>query len=361
MTPSSPSPASTDSRAGPRSSTHRDPARRAGIRAGAPAVGDLPVRRRRQAGWAAPPAANCASTSPTATSARSRPARSSRRFPASRIACAKSSSIFQDDPLHARPGPAACSWRPKRSPGPPHQLSGFRAYSEGSRSPTRGGGTAHSSSGIVRRRGRDCRGRAVEWALPGSCWPAALRAGLTGSSREAGPTFTGPTRCAPITGSPSTGSPGLSPPSPSCGSSPKTGCGSTTPPTITSATVRLADDAVTIRELFSYSGGVDNPAPGDGYSDTVPTLASLSGPVLPFNGPRGADRPGATAATRRWAAHRRWHRLGYAQAAARLVLSPLGMTSSTFPASWPHDDPDAVTDYGRDPAARSCPTSTKLP
>ena len=28
---------------------------------------------------------------------------------------------------------------------------------------------------------------------------------------------------------------------------------------------------------------------------------------------------------------------------ARLVLGPLGMTSSTFPASWPHDDLDAVT------------------
>ena len=37
------------------------------------------------------------------------------------------------------------------------------------------------------------------------------------------------------------------------------------------------------------------------------------------------------------------------QAAARLVLGPLGMTSSTFPASWPHEDPDAVTGYELEP------------
>jgi beta-lactamase family protein len=35
-------------------------------------------------------------------------------------------------------------------------------------------------------------------------------------------------------------------------------------------TVRLAGGAVTIRELLSYSGGVDNPAPGGAYVDTVP-------------------------------------------------------------------------------------------
>ena len=39
----------------------------------------------------------------------------------------------------------------------------------------------------------------------------------------------------------------------------------------------------------------------------------------------------------------------YAAAATRLVLGPLGMTSSTFPASWPHDDPDAVTGYELEP------------
>jgi CubicO group peptidase (beta-lactamase class C family) len=116
------------------------------------------------------------------------------------------------------------------------------------------------------------------------------------------------------------------------------------------STVRLADSAVTIRELLSYSGGVDNPAPGGAYADTVPTLASLFGPVLPCSGTRGIAWPGG---------HGGYAALGqliadvtgsdYAQAAAQLVLSPLGMTSSTFPASWPHDDPDAVTGYELEP------------
>jgi CubicO group peptidase (beta-lactamase class C family) len=115
-------------------------------------------------------------------------------------------------------------------------------------------------------------------------------------------------------------------------------------------TVRLANDAVTIRELLSYTGGVDNPAPGRGYVDTVPSLTSLYGPVLPCSGPRGTVKAGG---------HGDYAALGqliadvtgseYTAAAARLVLSPLGMTSSTFPASWPHDDPDAVTGYELEP------------
>jgi hypothetical protein len=43
-------------------------------------------------------------------------------------------------------------------------------------------------------------------------------------------------------------------------------------------------------ELLSYSGGVDNPA--SGYADSVPSLASLFGPVLPCSGPRGTARAG---------------------------------------------------------------------
>lgn len=64
--------------------------------------------------------------------------------------------------------------------------------------------------------------------------------------------------------------------------------------------VRLADDAVTIRELLSYSGGVDNPAPGGRYVDTVPALASLLGPVLPCSGRAAPPGQGVTAATQRW-------------------------------------------------------------
>jgi CubicO group peptidase (beta-lactamase class C family) len=82
----------------------------------------------------------------------------------------------------------------------------------------------------------------------------------------------------------------------------------------------------------------------------VPALASLFGPVLPCSGNRGTASRGR---------HGDYAALGqliadvtgsdYAEAAARLVLGPLGMTGSTFPISWPHDDPDAVTGYELEP------------
>jgi CubicO group peptidase (beta-lactamase class C family) len=109
-------------------------------------------------------------------------------------------------------------------------------------------------------------------------------------------------------------------------------------------TVRLADDDVTVRQLLTHTGGVlDNRT--ELFADTVPDLASLTGPVLAC-GERGtfqysnagyaalgqliADVTGAT----------------YAQAVGRLVLAPLGMSNSSFPAAWPADDPGAVTGYG---------------
>jgi len=39
--------------------------------------------------------------------------------------------------------------------------------------------------------------------------------------------------------------------------------------------VRLADDAITVRQLLSHAGGVDNPAVL--YADSVPDLAALMG------------------------------------------------------------------------------------
>jgi CubicO group peptidase (beta-lactamase class C family) len=39
----------------------------------------------------------------------------------------------------------------------------------------------------------------------------------------------------------------------------------------------------------------------------------------------------------------------YGAAVTRLVLGPLGMTGSSFPAGWPHEDPDAVTGYELEP------------
>lgn len=107
--------------------------------------------------------------------------------------------------------------------------------------------------------------------------------------------------------------------------------------------VRLADDHVTIRELLSHSGGVD--ARLNTFADAVPDLVSLAGPVLSCGGQRGefgysnagyaalgllvAELTGAT----------------YADTATSLVLQPLGMTNSSFPASSADFGPDAVSGY----------------
>ena len=108
-------------------------------------------------------------------------------------------------------------------------------------------------------------------------------------------------------------------------------------------TVRLADDAVTVRELLTRTGGVSNPAPL--FAEAVPDLVSLVGPVLACGGERGtfASPAGGYAALGQLIADVTG--LPYPGAAARLVLEPLGMTSSWFPARWPAADSEAITGY----------------
>jgi CubicO group peptidase (beta-lactamase class C family) len=108
--------------------------------------------------------------------------------------------------------------------------------------------------------------------------------------------------------------------------------------------VRLADDSVTVRDLLSRAGGVDAPAPANRYASPVPSLTSLYGPVLPCS--RGRVRgqaPGDYAAL--WQLIADVTGSDYGTAVTRLVLGPLGMGDSSFPANWPHEDPDAVTGY----------------
>jgi CubicO group peptidase (beta-lactamase class C family) len=97
--------------------------------------------------------------------------------------------------------------------------------------------------------------------------------------------------------------------------------------------LRLADDAVTVRELLSHTGGVDSPP--SVWADSVADVADVLGPVVGCSGPRGgfaygnggyavlgqliADLTGTT----------------FAQAATRLVLEPLSMADSWFPAEAP--------------------------
>jgi CubicO group peptidase (beta-lactamase class C family) len=98
-------------------------------------------------------------------------------------------------------------------------------------------------------------------------------------------------------------------------------------------TVRPADETVTVRDLLTHTAGVQNP--GELFADHVPDLVTLVGPVVASAGPRGtfsysnggygllgqliADVTGGT----------------YPEAATHMVLGPLGMSGSWFPASWP--------------------------
>lgn len=97
-------------------------------------------------------------------------------------------------------------------------------------------------------------------------------------------------------------------------------------------TVRLADGAVTIRDLLTHTGGVDSPA--QILADAVPGLATVTGPVVGCTGQRGAFRysNGGYGALGQMIADVTGS--PYPQAAARLVLDPLGLSSSFFPDSW---------------------------
>ena len=105
--------------------------------------------------------------------------------------------------------------------------------------------------------------------------------------------------------------------------------------------IRLADGAVTIRELLSHTGGVASP--GELFAGRVPSLLALTGPVMACGGPRGsfAYSNGGYAMLGQLIADVTG--TPYPDAAAALVLGPLGMAGSSFPASWP--EAGAVTGY----------------
>ena len=108
-------------------------------------------------------------------------------------------------------------------------------------------------------------------------------------------------------------------------------------------TVRLADDAITVRELLSHTAGVDNPA--ELFADSVPDLVTLLGPVVACGGPRGIVRPsnGGYAVLGQLIAD--VTAMPYSSAVTRLVLDPLGMRDSRFPARTADIGADAVTGY----------------
>jgi CubicO group peptidase (beta-lactamase class C family) len=107
--------------------------------------------------------------------------------------------------------------------------------------------------------------------------------------------------------------------------------------------VRLADDTITVRELLSHTAGVDDPA--EMYAAAVPELAALMGPVIGCSGPRGVTRPsnGGLAVLGQLVADVTAQ--PYAEAATRLVLAPLRLRDSSFPARRADVGAGAVTSY----------------
>jgi CubicO group peptidase (beta-lactamase class C family) len=94
--------------------------------------------------------------------------------------------------------------------------------------------------------------------------------------------------------------------------------------------VRLADDSVTVRELLTHTGGVDSPT--EFYADAVPSLAELMGPVIACGGPRGTIWPSNGGGCVLGQLVADVTGMPFTEAAARLVLDPLGLRDSGFPA-----------------------------
>jgi CubicO group peptidase (beta-lactamase class C family) len=107
--------------------------------------------------------------------------------------------------------------------------------------------------------------------------------------------------------------------------------------------VRLADDTITVRELLTHTAGVDSPT--QLYADHLPELPEFIGPLIPASGPRGTVHPsnGGFAVLGQLVAD--VTEMPYAEAAARLVLAPLKLTDSDFPARAADIGPHAVTGY----------------
>jgi CubicO group peptidase (beta-lactamase class C family) len=128
-------------------------------------------------------------------------------------------------------------------------------------------------------------------------------------------------------------------------------------------TISLADDTITVRELLSHTAGVDSPT--ELFADAVPDLAELIGPVVACGGPRGTVHPsnGGCAVLGQLAADVTG--MPYAAAATQLVLRPLGLNDSSFPARPPEINTDmgprAVTGYNLTLQGVFEPIPTRIP
>lgn len=101
--------------------------------------------------------------------------------------------------------------------------------------------------------------------------------------------------------------------------------------------VRLADDEVTVRQLLSHAGGVTDPEPPPAPAvpaPSVPDPPAFIGPV-PCTGKRGTYRFSAAGYAALGEIVSGLSGEPYPEAVSRLVLQPLAMTASWFPAGRP--------------------------
>jgi CubicO group peptidase (beta-lactamase class C family) len=117
--------------------------------------------------------------------------------------------------------------------------------------------------------------------------------------------------------------------------------------------LRLAAGGVTVRELLTHTGGVDNPTPL--YGDHVPPLTDLLGPVGAETGRRGELQPsnGGFAVLAQLVADVTGE--PFEAAAARLVLDPLGVRSAVWSST-----PTGITGYELDSAGRFTPVPRQV-
>lgn len=111
-------------------------------------------------------------------------------------------------------------------------------------------------------------------------------------------------------------------------------------------TLRLADDAVTVRELLSHTAGLASVEPG--FADVTPTLTELTGEVIPVDRPRGQFHRSNLGYAVLGQLLADVTSLSYVDSITRLVFAPLGMTASFFPTSWPAGEPETITGYNVD-------------
>jgi CubicO group peptidase (beta-lactamase class C family) len=107
--------------------------------------------------------------------------------------------------------------------------------------------------------------------------------------------------------------------------------------------VRLGDDEVTVRQLLSHAGGVIDPEPPPAPAvpdptvpdPTVPDPPAVIGPVIACAGRRGTYRFSAAGYAALGEIVAGLADQPYPEAVSRLVLQPLAMAASWFPAGWP--------------------------